>query len=163
MALHDTDKAGADRSSPDPNRPDIPSATTDLQMPMNSGTSRYNVFRQVYTGTTTTPASSVTSPGAGLFSYDPSGTTTKQVYIHNLGYVPAVIAYITFGGGPEYLPLPYTVYNTGVGSASASWTTWSIYADSTSIWINTSIMAYGMAQSWSTLPVKFYLYQQAAA
>lgn len=160
--MHDVDKDAGSRDSPVPNRPDIPSATTDLQMPMNSGTSRYNVFRQVYVGTTTTPTSSVTSPGVGLFSYDPSGTTTKQVYIHNLGYVPAVIGYITVGGGPEYLPLPYTVYNTGVGSGAASWTTWSIYADSSAIWINTSIMVYGMAQSQSALPVKFYLYQQSA-
>lgn len=126
--------------------------TADANLIFNSN---QNVFKIVGTGTSSCPALSLGSPGAGSFV---SGTN-NVIINHGLAYVPIVVASGLYSAG-IYSPLPIGV-NSGV-STHASWINYYVFADSTSIYFNTDLLAYGAAASASSLAVKYYLLQETA-
>src|SRR5579872_4588155 len=77
---------------------DVRSAT-DAQLQFNSN---QDIFKIVLTGT--------------LASIATSGPTTTTTIAHNLGYIPAVLAFTVVGG--LYRSTPYVQMNTADGSIS---------------------------------------------
>lgn len=118
--------------------------------------SNQNVFKIVQTGTSTTGTASVTDGGVGVWNNDSDQVTIA----HNLGYVPAVVAFISDGG--LYIDTPYTSYGNPSSSA-ISIATVSTSTDATNLYINVSVLGLHSTASLGPLPIKYYLLQETAA
>lgn len=79
------------------------------------------------------------------------GVTT---YTHNLGYVPAVIAYID--DGSHGLPLTYTLYNLVTGALRNR-----VYVQADRTTVSFIFQAW-TSESVQVLPIRFYLLQDVS-
>lgn len=119
--------------------------------------SNNNVFKIVDEGTISSPDISIPAPGAG--NYDTEINTT--FVSHDLGYTPAVIAFLEDSSG--YFTLPYTK-TTGSGTA-ATWQTLHAVTTTTQVGFRINAMATGgtgltlAAGNWT---LKYYLLQETA-
>lgn len=118
--------------------------------------SEQNVFKIVQTGTASMPALSTGIPGAGNFL----SAYGSKVISHNLGYKPAILAYLSFDN-TYYQALPYNIH-AGTGG-SAYWLTVNVLTTDSTVFFEQYITAYGPAGSgWGTYTVKYYLLQETA-
>lgn len=132
---------------------DVFNASND-DLVFNSG---QNVFKIVDSGTIVSPAISVSNPGAGNFD---SGSATTTVS-HSLGYIPAVIGYIT-GGASTYFPLPF--HSVSGASTSCRWFTLYTIASDTDVVFQIDVTVYNQAFSLTggEYTLNFYLLQESA-
>lgn len=94
---------------------------------------------------------SITAPG--------SVNTATVTIVHNLGFVPAFLAYLLFGG--VYYQLPFTAYSDYSGVAANSWipTFWmNGTADSTNFKVTVGSNGF----TGGVYSVKYYLLQETA-
>lgn len=116
--------------------------------------SNQNMFKIVYSGTISISGFSVTG-AAGQYAIG-SGFST---YTHNLGYIPAVIAYRVNPDG-TYSPIgPDLVY---AGPTAAGWAFLQTYADINKVDFYNVLMTYNSSQSAFATTIKFYLLQETA-
>lgn len=123
-----------------------------------------NSFRIVSEGTLTIPSYSPTFFVFKTYTNQSFSTTVT----HNLGFVPAVLAYVTDNAGTLYELMPYVNVNAGGGNSVSGGGLSIVNADvvvtSTSIYATSSMTCYGdynfsgIVQSATT--IKYYLLQQ---
>lgn len=88
-----------------------------------------NVFKIVLSGTGTFPATSVSTAGSGATS-----DTKENTFAHGLGYTPAFLAYMEFGGARILVPATQTQLVGGGGSnKSILFKEWVVSVDSVNI------------------------------
>jgi hypothetical protein len=171
MSLFDVDKSSQDRSTPATNHGDASedrkahgtnsvnyvSGSTDLTKVTEARSGRFTI---VQTGTfTTTVGYQTSNPGAGNFITD---NFTINTTAHNLGFVPAILAYVVISG-TTYVPMPYVNYTTAGGAGSAGWYSMYVTADSTNVTVRMDTLAYGAAFSLAPpITFRWYLLQQRA-
>lgn len=112
---------------------------SDDQLLFNS---EQNVFKIVKTGTVSVDA---VSPGSSTYT-----TVT-----HNLGYVPAAVAYADVDG--IYAALPYTTINTSTGTVAGS--IQYIITSSTIVFFSTSS---SVGVGFTELDIRYYLLRETA-
>jgi len=107
--------------------------------------SNQNVFKIVYSGTVTLPATT-------------NGSVNTVTYTHNLGYVPAVVAYIASGGANSNIPS--IALQIGGANDGKVLTVINSNADSTQVVFS----CYNATFSTTTTaaPIKFFLLQETA-
>ena len=116
----------------------------------------FNSFKIVGTGTVTTATIS-TSPAAGQYGFDES----EELFPHNLGYAPIVIAYQYDLAQGVFTPLPYTSAYSG-SSSTAVWENFNVYVDATNFAIYQSRLSYGTSGSTGGFTIKYYLLRETA-
>jgi hypothetical protein len=117
-------------------------ATND-QLVFNSS---QNTFKIAYTGSLT-----LNSRGAA------TGAVPDTVsYTHNLGYTPAVTAFISYGS--TYLPLPFTLYNLTTGAIRCR-----LYTQVDSSTVTFIYQEWSGTEGVTAFPIKFYLLQETAS
>lgn len=124
--------------------------------------SAQNVFKIVGSGTLTIPAMTL---GAAVQTNTYTTTTTSATNTHNLGYIPAVIAYVLNSSG-QYETFPYTGNSAG-GPGGGIYTVYSgISVTSTQIYAYSGIVAYGAyvftGAGEIARPLKYFLLQETA-
>lgn len=121
---------------------DVTTITSAANFAFNSN---QNVFKIVYSGTVTLPATT-------------NGSINSVVYTHNLGFVPAVIAYISTGGANSNIP-SIALQITGVNDGKVA-TVINSNADTTQV----VFTCYNATFSTTTTaaPIKFFLLQETA-
>jgi len=130
----------------------------DSELVFNSS---QNVFKIVMSGTTTIPAYTMASAGV-TNTY--TGSSTVVSIAHNLGYRPAVLAFID--DGTYFTPIPRSISNAG-GTGGGMYTTDILVGvTSTAIEFTSSSVGYGAysfaGQSIVSRPVRYYLLQETA-
>lgn len=121
--------------------------------------SRRNVFKIVGTGTGTFATGSVDAPGGGGWASDYEDVTIS----HDLGFVPAILAYIEISSG-DYLLMPYTTF-TVVGSTNMQFYHYSVYANDSDVTFRAQIMVdapFGTSHGFGGENFKYYLLQETA-
>lgn len=169
MSLNDVDKSSFDRGTPKPNHSDqlIDGARsnhgTNSVNYVSDGTNQSLIqgihsgfFTIVQSGIGNSPSVSVSDPGAGLWVSSGLQTTLAA---HNLGYIPAVIAYVLVGG--SYILLPYTILD-GTGSA-ASWVTISVQVDNTNVYSSVNVLTQHLSKTFAAQQIKYYLLRERAS
>lgn len=104
-------------------------------------------FEIVKTGNSFWPSLSVVGGGASGFGTGEALTTIA----HNLGYKPAVIGYVQELGvavTQNYVTPSFSYFGN---SSSALWIVFSIAADSTNLYISTTMMTWGVTGTSSLL------------
>lgn len=137
---------------------DVYTAGND-DLAFNSG---QNVFKIVATYASTLPTTNADNGGAAGTG---TSTVTEEI-THNLGYVPAILSYISFSG-MEYVQLPIT-HGIALSGATGGFGTvrYDIAVDTTKIYLTTKIDFW--AGSAKTTPdfggysAKIYLLQETA-
>lgn len=121
--------------------------------------SSQNVFKIVSSGTASFADMNISNPGAGKFSQ--AGSSFSSIN-HNLGYIPAIIAYLY--DGSYYYSLPYQSYGGSGAGTTALWYDFSCYVSSTQITFAISGLAYGtgLTLTGGTFIAKYYLLQETA-
>jgi hypothetical protein len=130
---------------------DVYTATND-QLTFNSNN---NVFKIVATYDLTIPSCSLNTGGANYSSGTPTGETVS----HNLGYAPAIMAFVSNGG--SYVPLPWT-HTAGWGSGGFAYISILCSVDDTEVSVSANISGYNTVTSEPELTVKVYLLQETA-
>lgn len=122
-----------------------------------------NIFKIVQTGTLETGPNSVATGSAGQFLQN----FVNVEATHNLGYIPAVIAYMVVGDGSstQYMAMPLTVFSGGGGGTQAQWQRINIRTDETKIYVTYHVMVYGGGGFTDDdgYTIKYYLLQETAA
>lgn len=109
----------------------------------------------VWDGSTTSVTTG--NPGAGKYL---SGGQTVATINHNLGVIPAALAYYEVATSPlEYDLLPSTAL---AAIPTPFWWTLSLLQDNTNLYIQLSWMVYGAAITINLNPVRWYLLEQVA-
>ncbi len=116
----------------------------DVDLAFNSA---QNVFKIVKTGTVNLPASNVV------------GSDSAAVVAHNLGYIPAFVAFIDVGA--NYLSMPY-LHIFPAGNTDAGKIGWQAFAQTDSTNITFYFVSYLSGLS-GNLPIRYYIYQESAA
>lgn len=121
-----------------------------------------NVFKIVDSGewTNTTPVSP-SAPGVGNYGQD---TFSETVVTHNLGFVPAVVAYIDTGAGESIL-MPWTTFGA-FSTSSAIWQTFSLLPSTTTLVFSVRTLIYGASTQSNpagSITIKYYLLQESAS
>lgn len=133
---------------------DVASAVND-QLIFNSS---QNVFKIVKSDTAVT-TNAVATAAAGSFA---SGSTTVTIP-HGLTFIPTVIAFIQ---DTDYTPnrfrlLPLTTY-ADVSGTRCNWITYSVDADSSNIYLLSSLVATGGTGNTGIKTIKYFLLQESA-
>lgn len=121
--------------------------------------SEQNVFKVVNSGSVTTSGFTATAPGASGYRQTISAVATVN---HNLGYVPAVIAYYNDTGAN--FAIPFTNFNAP-SSSLALWLTvyYSVTSTQLTIYINAFLYNFTVDQVFGGgATVKYYLLQETA-
>lgn len=130
---------------------DALTATND-QLILNSA---QNVFKIVGTGEAHIEAYSANTGGANYgFFQSPTVTIT-----HNLGFTPAIIAYVNNGG--NYILLPWTFPN-GTSSTSFALTEVRVGTTSSTATFLSTTLALNRADTITGFSIKYYLLQETA-
>lgn len=129
----------------------VDTATND-QLIFNSS---QNVFKIVSSGTLTSPSLTVANPGAQYGS----GTASAAV-THNLGYIPAVLAYISQAG--QYYALPFNFSWGGGTSTGQRWAMMSATVDSSTFYVSLDVTCYNTSWTNANFSIKYYLLQETA-
>ncbi len=116
----------------------------------------FNSFKIVQTGVITTGDVDVPNPGAGLYDY----SSREDSVAHNLGYVPAMIAYYTNGGLTFQLP---RVINQVISTTQAQWVDVGSYVDETNLYIITSVMVLGTDHLRTGRDIRYFLLRETAS
>ena len=119
--------------------------------------SNYNTFKIISSGTLSLPSHTLSTFTTNTYT----GTALSATINHNIGFVPAVIAYISFG-----VLMPYTSVSSGGTGGGILVTSYSIVLDSTGIAAQAYTTAYGgynfNGQVISGQTIKYYLLQETA-
>lgn len=130
---------------------DVVTASDD-QLTFNSN---QNTFKVVATGSGTIPDVTVGSPGAGNWA-EGSGSSAIA---HNLGYIPAIVAYIDFGS--VYAAMPYNITDR-VAATQVYFADYRASVDATNVYLEQGVLTMGTGITSPGLPVKYYLLQETA-
>lgn len=125
---------------------------TDDQLIFNS---EQNVFKIVKTGDIIIP--DVTSNKAGTSQYGFFNSTNSLP--HDLGFIPAVVAFISNGASFQMLPVTRP---DGVAVNAFAMLTWRITVDATNIYAISECLAFNESNTHTGGTVKYYLLQETA-
>lgn len=121
-----------------------------------SGVPEFDTLEIVKTGKLSTSSFSFDT-GAG--NYAQGGTTASAS--HNLGYVPAVIAYID--GGLVYYPVPHqTIWSISSTGYTLLWVTVSVDKTNITLYVNT-IGYNNNAGTISGYDIKYFLFRERSS
>lgn len=116
-----------------------------------------NALRIVDRGTLSIPSSNIPSGGAGNYN---SVNVNIASYTHNLGYIPAVLAYFEQSNGVR-APLPFISFDAS-STSTASWYRLSANATTTTFLVALRGMTFGTSINTLAGNLRFYLLQEPA-
>lgn len=122
--------------------------------------SSQNVLKVVQSGTLSLTQATIADPGAGNYASD---TGTLGTVNHNLGYVPAFLAYVESATGVR-TSLPFTFQDT-ISSTQARWNSYYASATTTQFFVGYRRVVIGTSSATFAPPVevKYFLLQESAA
>ena len=120
-----------------------------------TGIPEFDSIELIKTGIINAAASTLTSGGAGVWSFDTQSVTVN----HNLGYTPILLAYIGGFINNGFVPIPFTVM-TSSSSTAVAWIEYYPLVDSTSITIYTKSQGLAYTGTAASIPIKYYLLRQ---
>lgn len=166
MSIHDVSKHDDRRLKPLPNTGDVKDQrdahgtisanyTTDATDPTTQKGLHGGFSELVLTVDTASFLSlTVSNPGAGLWSTN----SITQPIPHGLTYTPTIETYLT--NVANFIPTPYTIFNTGVAVATMSFRYYFATVDATNVYLTTILTVYGTGDTAPSLPCKYYLKRQ---
>lgn len=114
----------------------------------------FDSMELVSTGTKLTSNVAV-SVGVGVYGYN----FVDDVIPHNLGYIPIIIAFISYEG--VYYPVPYSQF-ANAGSSAAVWRSFRNAVDATNITLTQELMVFGTSATDGGYTFKYYLFRPRA-
>lgn len=117
-----------------------------------------NSFRIAKSGNFTLTPSTIANPGAGNYASD---VQVLGGVSHNLGYIPAFIAYLEFSTGARAF-LPYQAQDA-ISASAARWTSYFGDASINSFTVVINRVVFGTGSTSFTADVKYFLLQEPAA
>lgn len=169
MSIHDVDKGHGRRLNPLPNTGDVKDQrdahgtisanyTTDATDLTKQQGIHGGFLELVASVDALFPALTVGNAGAGLWNND---SMTQVAYHHALGYTPTIIVYLT--NATNFILLPFTDFNTGVGVATLSIRQYSATVDANAVYFTTTVTTLGVSDTAPSLPARIYLLRQPPA
>lgn len=117
--------------------------------------SAYDQLEIVKTGNSTFSTATLSNPGAGNFS----STEVINTVPHNLGFTPAILAFVQ--QGTSWFQTPSNSFS-GL-TTTASWIVYQVEVDDVNIYFLTDIITYGLGASAPTQNVKYFLMRSKAS
>lgn len=169
MSLHDVSKHDNRRLDPKTNASDTRAQrdahgtisanyTTDAtDLTTNRGLKGGFAQYALTVDTASFPSLTIANPGTGLWS----NNSITLPLPHGLNYTPTIETYLT--NVNNFIPTPFTFFNTGTGVATLSIRLYFATVDATNVYLTTQLTVYGIGDTAPSLPCKYYLKLQPPA